>query len=49
MIQLCCSRLFSDGQICEAFTMAQQKVSYILQDGIGPLLEEEICESVSDS
>ena len=42
-------RMFPDSAIANSFTMSRQKASYNIQDGIGPLLKENIVKDVSDS
>ena len=42
-------RMFSDSEIAKAFTMGRSKASYVLQDGLGPLLAKWLCENVSES
>ena len=41
--------MFPDSKICKAFTVGRQKASYVIKNGIGSLLEEKFCESVSNS
>lgn len=38
--------MFPDSDICKRFTMSKDKASYVLQDGLSPLLSEWLCESV---
>ncbi|XP_047132571.1 uncharacterized protein LOC124811258 isoform X3 [Hydra vulgaris] len=40
-------RMFPDSKISHGFTMSRQKASYILQDGLGPLLEKRLCNSIT--
>nr|XP_047132603.1 uncharacterized protein LOC124811287 [Hydra vulgaris] len=40
-------RMFPDSKISQGFTMSRQKASYILQDGLGPLLEKRLCNSIT--
>ncbi|XP_065640869.1 uncharacterized protein LOC124819158 [Hydra vulgaris] len=40
-------RMFPDSKISQCFTMSRQKASYILQDGLGPLLEKRLCNSIT--
>ena len=35
----------SDSEISKQFSLARQKASYIIQDGIGPLLENDLCRN----
>ena len=39
--------MFSDSEIAQKFPMARQKAWYIIQDGIGPLLENNLCRTLS--
>ena len=42
-------RMFPDSKICQGFTMSRQKASYIFQDDLGPLLEKQLCASITSS
>ena len=39
--------MFSDSEMVQQLSMAQQKASCIIQDGIGSLLENSLCRSLS--
>ena len=41
--------MFPDSSICRSFSMFKDKVSYIFQDGLGPLLLKWTCQSVHRS
>ena len=41
--------MFSDSAIVSSFSMKYGKASYIMQDGLGPLLASWLCESLSAS
>ena len=41
--------MFPDSSICRSFSMFKGKVSYIFQDGLGPLLLKWTCQSVHRS
>lgn len=41
--------MFPDSQVAKAFTMGRSKASYILQDGLGPLLSKWLCQTVAKS
>ena len=41
--------MFPDSAIANSFTMSRQKASYNIQDGIGPLLKENIVKDVCNS
>ena len=41
--------MFNDSEIAKQFSMARQKASYIIQDKLGPLLENDFCRSLSKS
>ena len=40
--------MFTDSPTAANFTMCRTKASYLISDGIGPLLATEICESISE-
>ena len=42
-------RMFLDSKSCQGFTASCQKASYLFQTGLGPLLEEQLCASVTSS
>lgn len=42
-------RMFPDSKITQEFTMSRQKCSYVIQDGIGPLLLRQLCQTLSSS
>ena len=41
--------LFKDSGIAEWFTLSRQKNSYVIHDGLNPLLVKEICNDVRNS
>ena len=41
--------MFSDSEIAKDFTMGRSKASYVLQDGLGPLLATWLCKKLRDS
>ena len=41
--------MFSDSTISKSFSMSREKASYILQDGLGPLLSKWLCKKIYDS
>ena len=48
-IPLLFKNMFPDSSICQSFSMFKSKVSYIFQDGLGPLLLKWTCQSVHHS
>ena len=48
-VPLLFQKMFPDSQIPKEFTISKNKASYVLQDGLGPLLANWLCKSVSDS
>ena len=43
------SRMFSDSVISKKITMSRQKASYVIIDGLEPLIAEKICQSIHKS
>ena len=41
--------MFLDSGIAERFTLSRQKTSYVICDGLSPLLSNEICNDVGNS
>ena len=41
--------MFSNSAIARSFSMSNGKASYVMQDGLGPLLASWLCESLSAS
>ena len=41
--------MFPDSEISLKFSMSKDKVSYVFQDGLRPLLREKICQAVQKS
>lgn len=42
-------KMFPGSSISKFFTMSRVKASYILQDGLGPLLSKWLCKKLCDS
>ena len=42
-------RMFPDSNIANLITMSRSKISYVLQDGLGPLLLSWLCDNISKS
>ena len=48
-VPLLFQKIFPDNQIAREFIISKNKVLYVLQDGLGSLLANCLCKSVSDS
>ena len=42
-------QMFPDSQVAKQFSMSRQKASYVLQDGLGPLLSKWLVTSINAS
>ena len=44
---LCFKNFFPDSNVAKSLTMSRQKASYVLQDGLGPLLSQWLAIKLS--